>query len=59
MSRAARWRLLSDLHLGVSDEDPRRPGRVLPEFLHHDVLTAPGRGHIGILAPGPYHLTYA
>ena len=42
MSGAARWWLLSDLHLGMSDEDPRRPGRVLPEFLRHEVLTAPG-----------------
>ena len=42
MSRAARWWLLSDVHLGVSDDDPRRPSRVLPEFLHREVLAAPG-----------------
>ena len=33
MSRTARWWLLSDLHLGVPDNDPRRPGTALPEFL--------------------------
>ncbi|MFC7847423.1 hypothetical protein ACFUTU_02990 [Arthrobacter sp. NPDC057388] len=38
MSRAARWRLLSDLHLNVSDDDPRHPGRVLAEFLRREVL---------------------
>lgn len=38
MSRAAQWRLLSDLHLGVSDDDPRRPGSMLPEFLRHQVF---------------------
>ena len=59
MNHPARWRLPSDLHLGVSDDDPRRPSIVLPEFLHHEVLEASGSGHIGILAPGPYHLTYA
>jgi UDP-2,3-diacylglucosamine pyrophosphatase LpxH len=42
VSRAARWWLLSDLHLGVSDDDPRRPGRVLPDFLHRGVLGASG-----------------
>ena len=42
MSRAAQWRLLSDLHLGVSDDDPRRPGSMLPEFLRHEVLAASG-----------------
>ena len=42
VSRAARWWLLSDLHLGVSDDDPRRPGRVLPEFLRREVLAASG-----------------
>ncbi|PTT69849.1 hypothetical protein [Arthrobacter sp. HMWF013] len=42
MSRAARWWLLSDLHLGDLDEDPRLPGRVLPEFLHREVLAASG-----------------
>ncbi|MDP9984861.1 metallophosphoesterase superfamily enzyme, partial [Pseudarthrobacter oxydans] len=36
MNRAARWWLLSDLHLGISDEDPRRPGSMLPEFLHRE-----------------------
>lgn len=42
MSRAAKWLLLSDLHLGVSDDDPRGPGRVLPGFLRREVLTASG-----------------
>ncbi|WP_258804055.1 hypothetical protein [Pseudarthrobacter sp. NS4] len=42
MSRAARWWLLSDLHLGVSDDDPRRPGTVLPDFLRRGVLGASG-----------------
>ncbi|MDQ0680831.1 hypothetical protein QFZ30_004213 [Arthrobacter pascens] len=59
MNRPTRWRLHSNLHLGVSDDDPRRPGRVLPEFLRHEVLTASRSGYIGILATGPYHLTYA
>ncbi|MDQ1060582.1 UDP-2,3-diacylglucosamine pyrophosphatase LpxH [Arthrobacter globiformis] len=42
MSRAARWWLLSDLHLGASDDDPRCPGRVLPEFLRREVLATSG-----------------
>ena len=42
MSDPARWWLLSDLHLGVSDDDPRRPGRMLQEFLHREVLAASG-----------------
>ncbi len=42
MSRAAQWWLLSDLHLGVSDDDPRHPGRELPGFLRREVLAAPG-----------------
>ncbi|MDQ0662310.1 UDP-2,3-diacylglucosamine pyrophosphatase LpxH [Arthrobacter ulcerisalmonis] len=42
MSRAARWVLLSDLHLDVSDDDPRHPGRVLPEFIGREVRPAPG-----------------
>lgn len=42
MNRAARWKLLSDLHLGASDEDPRHPGRALPEFLRREVLAASG-----------------
>ncbi|QDG65131.1 hypothetical protein NIBR502772_01955 [Pseudarthrobacter sp. NIBRBAC000502772] len=42
MSLAARWWLLSDLHLGVSDDDPRSPGSVLPEFLRREVLAASG-----------------
>ena len=46
MSRAERWWLLSDLHLGVSDEDPRRPGSVLPDFLHREVLAASGRAQV-------------
>ncbi|MGX9901858.1 hypothetical protein ACW0JT_22120 [Arthrobacter sp. SA17] len=40
MSHASKWLLLSDLHLGVSDDDPRCPGRVLPGFLRREVLTA-------------------
>ena len=42
MSRPARWWLLSDLHLGMTDQDPRRPGEVLPEFLRREVLAASG-----------------
>jgi UDP-2,3-diacylglucosamine pyrophosphatase LpxH len=42
VSRAAQWWLVSDLHLDVSDEDPRRPGRVLPEFLRREVLATSG-----------------
>ena len=37
MSHPAQWRLLSDLHLSVSDEDPRHPGNILPAFLHNEV----------------------
>ncbi|WP_026549066.1 hypothetical protein [Arthrobacter sp. Br18] len=43
MSSAARWWLLSDLHLGLSDDDPRHPGRVLPEFLRREVLATSDR----------------
>ncbi|WP_120520922.1 hypothetical protein [Arthrobacter celericrescens] len=42
MNRAARWWFLSDLHLGVTDDDPRGPGKVLSGFLQHEVLPAPG-----------------
>lgn len=42
MNHPARWWLLSDLHLGISDEDPRRPGSRLPEFLRREVLAAAG-----------------
>lgn len=42
MSRASRWWLLSDLHLGVADNDPRHPGAVLPGFLRREVLAASG-----------------
>lgn len=42
MSRAAQWWLLSDIHLGLSDDDPRCPGRMLPEFLRREVLAASG-----------------
>jgi UDP-2,3-diacylglucosamine pyrophosphatase LpxH len=42
VSRAARWWLLSDLHLDVSDEDPRHPGRILPEFIRHEFRAAAG-----------------
>lgn len=38
MSHAVRWRLLSDLHLGMSDDDPRHPGEVLSNFLRREVL---------------------
>ena len=41
MSLPAQWRLLSDLHLGVSDEDARHPGNILPAFLHNEVLEPP------------------
>ncbi|MFF2319193.1 hypothetical protein ACFVTE_23345 [Arthrobacter sp. NPDC058097] len=40
--QAARWWLLSDVHLGMSDDDPRRPGRALSDFLRREVLAAPG-----------------
>ncbi|MHA7239975.1 hypothetical protein [Arthrobacter sp. TMS1-12-1] len=43
MSGAARWWLLSDLHLGVSDDDSRHPGRVLSGFLRREVLAASGQ----------------
>lgn len=42
MSRAAQWWLLSDLHLGMSDDDPRQPGRALPGFLRGEVLGTSG-----------------
>ncbi|UEL28562.1 hypothetical protein [Pseudarthrobacter sp. L1SW] len=42
MNGAARWWLLSDLHLGVSDDDPRRPGAALPGFLRREVLAGAG-----------------
>ncbi|BCW67538.1 hypothetical protein NicSoilB4_23010 [Arthrobacter sp. NicSoilB4] len=42
MNHAARWWLLSDVHLGVSDDDPRHPGSMLPEFLHREVLATAG-----------------
>ena len=48
MTRPARWWLLSDLHLGITDDDPRRPGKVLPEFLRREVLAACPRLPIGI-----------
>ncbi len=46
MSGAARWWLLSDLHLGVPDDDPRHPGKALSEFLHREVLAASGQQHV-------------
>jgi UDP-2,3-diacylglucosamine pyrophosphatase LpxH len=46
VSGAARWWLLSDLHLGVADDDLRRPGKVLPEFLQREVLAASGQQHV-------------
>jgi UDP-2,3-diacylglucosamine pyrophosphatase LpxH len=42
MNHPAQWRLLSDLHLDTTDEDPRHPGSALPEFLHRKVLAASG-----------------
>lgn len=42
MNCADRWWLLSDLHLDVSDDDPRHPGRVLTGFLRSEVLGASG-----------------
>jgi hypothetical protein len=42
MNGAAQWRLLSDLHLGVPEEDPRRPGRVLPRFLRDGIRDESG-----------------
>ena len=42
VSHAARWWLLSDLHLGATDDDPRCPGRMLPQFLCREVLAASG-----------------
>jgi UDP-2,3-diacylglucosamine pyrophosphatase LpxH len=42
MSGGARWLFLSDLHLGVTDDDARYPGKVLSAFLRREVLSAPG-----------------
>lgn len=42
MNRSAQWRLLSDVHLGLTDDDPRHPGKVLPEFLDGEVATGTG-----------------
>lgn len=42
LGRGARWLLVSDLHLDVTDDDPRNPGRVLPGFLHREVPAARG-----------------
>ncbi|WP_115788317.1 hypothetical protein [Arthrobacter silvisoli] len=42
MSRVARWWLLSDLHLGVADDDPRGAGSALSGFLQREVLPASG-----------------
>lgn len=47
MSGGARWWLVSDLHLGLSDDDPRRPGEILPGFLQRKVLAGTeGRQHV-------------
>jgi UDP-2,3-diacylglucosamine pyrophosphatase LpxH len=35
---ATRFWLLSDLHLGMTDDDPRSPGKALPVFLRSEVL---------------------
>ena len=42
VSHAVRWWLLSDLHLGATEDDPRCPGRMLPQFLCREVLAASG-----------------
>lgn len=42
MSGTARWWLVSDLHLGLSDNDPRCPAKMLSEFLNRQVLAASG-----------------
>ncbi|MFE5838095.1 hypothetical protein [Arthrobacter sp. NPDC056493] len=42
VERAGQWWLVSDLHLGMSDDDPRCPGSVLPQFLCREVLAASG-----------------
>ncbi|MFP3463304.1 hypothetical protein R5O87_20920 [Arthrobacter globiformis] len=39
---AARWWLLSDVHLGPSGDDPRCPGKALSDFLRHEVLADDG-----------------
>jgi UDP-2,3-diacylglucosamine pyrophosphatase LpxH len=39
---AARWWLLSDVHLGMSHDDPRCPGTALSDFLRREVLAASG-----------------
>jgi UDP-2,3-diacylglucosamine pyrophosphatase LpxH len=49
VSRAARWRLLSDLHLGMSDDDPRRPGRVLSEFLREVPAASGPQQHVAFV----------
>ena len=43
MSSPAQWWLLSDLHLGELDDDPRSPGSVLPQFLRREVLATSGQ----------------
>ena len=43
MSRAARWLLVSDLHLDRTDHDPRHTGRMLTGFLRRTVLADSGR----------------
>ncbi|MHA7263343.1 hypothetical protein ACX80W_09105 [Arthrobacter sp. TMN-37] len=57
MSRAARWWLLSDLHLGASDDDPRSPGRVLPEFLRREVLPTYGPQQHVVFVGDTFELT--
>jgi len=42
VSRAARWLLVSDLHLDASDDDPRHTGRMLTGFLRRSVLAGSG-----------------
>ena len=57
MSRAARWWLVSDLHLDASDDDPRRPGRELPGFLRREVLAAPGPERHVVFVGDTFELT--
>ncbi len=49
VERAGQWWLLSDLHLGLTDDDPRCPGRVLPQFLCREVLAASGPQHVAFV----------
>jgi UDP-2,3-diacylglucosamine pyrophosphatase LpxH len=46
---AARWWLLSDVHLGKSYDDTRCPGRAMSDFLRREVLAAPGPQHVAFV----------